>query len=95
MSETLGIQTPLYSWKNERIGESMRKFLMRRKAMIACQPKDSSLTVPKGKHSCVPSTSYLVVLQVSNSMATQWKCVVTADYRFSVGLRERFVVCSC
>jgi len=48
MSETLRIQTPLYSWEKERIGESMRKFLVRRKAMTAFQPKDSSLTVSKG-----------------------------------------------
>lgn len=66
MSETLRIQTPLYSWEKERIGESMRKFLMRRKAMTAFLPKDSSLTVSKGKHLCVLSTSYLVVPQVSN-----------------------------
>jgi hypothetical protein len=66
MSETLRIQAPLYSWEKERIGESMRKFLVRRKAMTAFQPKDSSLTVSKGEHLCVLSTSYLVVPQLSN-----------------------------
>lgn len=57
MSGTLSIQTPLYSSEKERIGHSMRKFFIRRKAMTACQPKDSLPPVSTGKQLYVLSIS--------------------------------------